>query len=43
MILDASALSAWAEGRAATEARLRSAERLAVPGVVPGEYCCGIR
>ena len=43
MILDTNALSAWAEGRAAVEAPLRSAERLVVPSVVLGEYYFGIR
>lgn len=43
MIPDTSALSAWAEGRAAIEAHLRSAERLVVPSVVLGEYYFGIR
>ena len=43
MILDTNALSARAEGRAAIEAPLRSAERLVVPSVVLGEYCFGIR
>ena len=43
MILDTNALSAWAEGRAAIEAHLRSAERLVVPSVVLGEYYFGIR
>ena len=43
MILDTNALSAWAEGRAAIEAPLRSAERLVVPSVVLGEYYFGIR
>ncbi len=43
MILDTNALSAWAEGRAAIEAPLRSAERLVIPSVVLGEYYFGIR
>ena len=43
VILDTNALSAWAEGRAAVEAPLRSAERLVVPSVVLGEYYFGIR
>ena len=43
MILDTNALSAWAEGLAAVEAPLRSAERLVVPSVVLGEYYFGIR
>ena len=43
MILDANALSAWAEGRAAVEAPLRAAGRLVVPSVVLGEYYFGIR
>ena len=43
MILDTNALSAWAEGLAAVEAALRSADRLVVPSVVLGEYYFGIR
>ena len=43
MILDTNALSAWAEGRAAIETPLRSAERLVVPSVVLGEYYFGVR
>ena len=43
MILDTNALSAWAEGLAAAEAPLRSAERLVVPSIVLGEYYFGIR
>ena len=43
MILDTNALSAWAEGRPAAGAALRSASRLVVPGVVLGEYYFGIR
>ena len=43
MILDTNALSAWAEGLAAIEAPLRSADRLMVPSVVLGEYYFGIR
>ena len=43
MILDTDALSAWAEGRRAVEAPLRSARRLVVPSVVLGEYYFGIR
>ena len=43
MILDTNALSAWAEGRAAVEAPLRSAERLVVRSAVLGEYYFGIR
>ena len=43
MILDTNALSAWAEGRAAVEVPLRSADRLIVPSVVLGEYYFGIR
>ncbi len=43
MILDTNALSAWAEGVAAIEAPLRSADRLVVPSVVLGEYYFGIR
>ncbi|MYF70116.1 MAG: type II toxin-antitoxin system VapC family toxin [Proteobacteria bacterium] len=43
MILDTNALSAWAEGLAAIEAPLRSADRLVVPSVVLGEYYFGIR
>ena len=43
MILDTNALSAWAQGDAAVEAPLRSAERLVVPSVVLGEYYFGIR
>ena len=41
--LDTNALSAWAEGRAAIETPLRSADRLVVPSVVLGEYYFGIR
>ena len=43
MILDTSALSAWAEGRATVEPPLRVAQRLVVPSVVLGEYYFGIR
>ena len=43
MILDTNALSAWAEGRAAVETSLRTADRLVVPSVVLGEYYFGIR
>ena len=43
MILDTNALSAWAEGLAAVETPLRSADRLVVPSVVLGEYYFGIR
>ncbi|MDE0003629.1 MAG: type II toxin-antitoxin system VapC family toxin [Rhodospirillaceae bacterium] len=43
MILDTNALSAWAEGLAAIETPLRSADRLVVPSVVLGEYYFGIR
>ena len=43
MILDTNALSAWAEGLAAAEAPLRSAQRLVVPSIVLGEYYFGIR
>ncbi len=43
MILDTNALSAWADGRAAVEAPLRTAARLIVPSVVLGEYFFGIR
>ncbi len=43
MILDTNALSAWAEGLAAIEAPLRSADRLVIPSVVLGEYYFGIR
>lgn len=43
MILDTNALSAWAEGRPAVEASLRSADRLVVPSIVLGEYYFGIR
>ena len=43
MILDTNALSAWAEGSAAIEAPLRTADRLVVPSVVLGEYYFGIR
>ena len=43
MILDTNALSAWAEGRPAAGAALRSASRLVVPSVVLGEYYFGIR
>ena len=43
MIPDTSALSAWAERRAAVEAPLRAADRLVVPSVVLGEYYFGIR
>ena len=43
MILNTSALSAWAEGRRAVEAPLRSARRLVVPSDVLGEYYFGIR
>ena len=43
MILDTSALSAWAEGRPVVEASLRAAGRLVVPSIVLGEYYFGIR
>ncbi len=43
MILDTNALSAWAEGHAAVETPLRTADRLVVPSVVLGEYYFGIR
>lgn len=43
MILDTNALSAWAEGYATVEIYLRSAEQLAVPSIVLGEYYFGIR
>ena len=43
MILDTNALSAWAEGVAAIERPLLSAQRLVVPSVVLGEYYFGIR
>lgn len=43
MILDTNALSAWAEGLAAVEVPLRSADRLVVPSVVLGEFWFGIR
>lgn len=43
MILDTNALSAWAEGRAAVETPLRTADQLVVPSVVLGEYYFGIR
>lgn len=43
MILDTNALSAWAEGVAAIETPLLSAQRLVVPSVVLGEYYFGIR
>ena len=43
MILDTNALSAWAEGLAAAEAPIRSAQRLVVPSIVLGEYYFGIR
>ncbi len=43
MILDTNALSAWAEGRPAAGAALRSAGRLVVPSIVLGEYYFGIR
>jgi len=43
VILDTNALSAWAEGRAAIETPLRSADRLVVPSVVLGEYYFGVR
>ena len=43
MILDTNALSAWAEGRAAIETPLRTADRLVVPTVVLGEYYFGVR
>ena len=43
MILDTNALSAWAEGLAAVEAPLRSADRLVLPCIVLGEYWFGIR
>ena len=43
MILDTNALSAWAEGHAGVEPRLRAADRLVVPTVVLGEYYFGIR
>ena len=43
MILDTNAVSAWAEGNAAVEAPLRTADRLVVPSIVLGEYYFGIR
>ena len=43
MILDTNALSAWAEGLATVEAPFRAAGRLAIPGIVLGEYYFGIR
>lgn len=43
MILDTNALSAWADGVAAIQTPLRSAQRLVVPSVVLGEYYFGIR
>lgn len=43
MILDTTALSAWAEGLETVEAPLRSANRLVVPTIVLGEYYFGIR
>lgn len=43
MILDTNALSAWADGRAAVEAPLRTAARLVVPSIVLGEYYFGVR
>ena len=43
MILDTNALLAWAEGRPAAGAALRSARRLVVPNIVLGEYYFGIR
>ena len=43
MILDANALSAWAEGSAAIRPLLSSAEKLVVPSVVLGEFDFGIR
>ena len=42
-LIDTNALSAWAEGRAAIETPLRSADRLVVPSVVLGEYYFGVR
>ena len=43
MILDANALSAWAEGVPEVKTPLQSAGRLIVPSVVLGEYYFGIR
>jgi predicted nucleic acid-binding protein len=43
VILDANALSAWAEGSAAIRPLLSSAEKLVVPSVVLGEFDFGIR
>ncbi len=43
MILDTSALSAWAEGLATVEVVFRSADRPVVPSVVLSEYYFGIR
>ena len=43
MIVDTYALSAWAEGIAAIEEPLQSADRLVVPAIILGEYYFGIR
>ena len=43
MIVDTSALSAWAAGNASVEAVLGSAQRLVIPSIVLGEYFFGIR
>ena len=43
MILDANALSAWADGDPAIEPLLRTASRLVIPVVVLGEFEFGIR
>ena len=43
MILDTSALSAWADGDPAIEPLLRTASRLVIPVVVIGEFEFGIR
>ena len=43
MILDTSALSAWATGQTGIEESLLAADRLVVPCVVLGDYWFGIR
>ncbi len=43
MIPDTNALSAWAERYPSVEVSFQSTGRLVVPGIVLGEYYCGIR
>ncbi len=43
MILDANALSAWADGNQACRSAFAEASRLVVPAIVLGEYYYGIR